>query len=326
MGWMLSRDTAIHFGRNQIPQLKYLLALAFALVLVCPLTVNGATGTDINSTPCVAGQPAKQTIEGCTKLLSLPDTASSERINLFVIRGNAYYSMQEFALAVADFKSAQAIHDAPNVAVSIAVSEFALGNNTEAVTELSKVIDAGIATAQVFSLRGMAYQNAGNFDASIADFNRVLILNPNSLEALNNRAAAYGKKGDYENAIKDLNSVLVVNPKMAMALVNRCALFAREGNFEKGQRDCDDAEKLSPDNYLVLLSIGAAYYFAKHYEDAIGYYNKSLQLMPHSPATLYSRGVAQSKLGKEEESKTDLLEATRLAPNIATIMDNAGMK
>src|ERR1700689_39409 len=112
---MRSHEAKIHSGSNIIATLKYVLALA--LVLVCPLPVKGATGTDTHSTPCVAGQPAKQIIEGCTKLLSLPDTNSSERLNFFFIRGNAYYSVREFALAVADFKSAQAIHDAPNIAV-----------------------------------------------------------------------------------------------------------------------------------------------------------------------------------------------------------------
>jgi tetratricopeptide (TPR) repeat protein len=48
----------------------------------------------------------------------------------------------------------------------------------------------------------MAYQNAGDFDASIADFSRELALNPKAIMALNNRAAAYSKKGDFLAAKK----------------------------------------------------------------------------------------------------------------------------
>ncbi|HKD46750.1 MAG TPA: tetratricopeptide repeat protein [Rhizomicrobium sp.] len=86
------------------------------------------------------------------------------------------------------------------------------------------------------------------------------------------------------------------------------------------------AEEVDPNNYGILLGIGAAYYDAKHYEDAVRYYNRALQLMPNHPVLLYERGMAQSKLGNDSESKADFSAAERIEPNIAAQIAKTGMK
>jgi tetratricopeptide (TPR) repeat protein len=297
-----------------------------ALLIFCPLAAHAAAGTERDLTTCAAGQPAAKTIEGCTKVLSLPDIAPPTRANALITRGDAYNTIHEWALAVADYKGAQNLEYSPNVAFVIASLDLTIGKNDDAINELTKIVNAGIANAQVFNMRGAAFQNAGKFDASIADFNKVLFLNPNDLTALNNRAAAYAKKGDYAAAVKDLDSVLATNPKMPMALANRCQLLARDGKFDQGRASCDMAEKLDPNSYMTLFGIGGAYYDSKHYEDAVKYYNRGLQLMPNNPMLIYARGMAQSKLGKDSESKADFSAAERIDPNIAARMATAGMK
>jgi tetratricopeptide (TPR) repeat protein len=303
-----------------------LLILTSALLIYFPLAAEAAAGTERELTTCAAGQPAAKTIESCTKVLSLPDIDVPTRANAFVTRGDAYNTIHEWALAIADYKSAQNIKYSPNVAFVLASVDLIVGKNDDSIIELTKIINAGIATAQVFNMRGAAFQNAGKFDASIADFNRVLFLNPTDLTALNNRAAAYAKKGDYAAAVKDLDSVLATNPNMPMALVNRCQLLARDGKFDKGRASCDKAENLDRNSYMTLFGIGGANYDAKHYENAVKYYSRGLQLMPNNPMLLYARGMAQSKLGKDNESNADFSAAERIDPEIAARMATAGMK
>lgn len=321
---MQKREMIPRWGENQ--RLTLITLLASCFLSICPATIRGATGATADLAKCAVGQPAREAIEGCTKNLKLPDTGVSKRSDFLLIRGGAYYSLQEFALASADLRNALAIKYSPDVAFLLAASEYNLGNNAEAINLLSKMISSGQATIQVFALRGMAFQNAGDFDASIADFDKELALDPNSLVALNNRAAAHTKKGDYEAAIKDIDSILAINPKMTAALMNRCQLFARQGEFDKGRSSCDEAERLEPNNYFMLLNIGAAYYLEHRYENAIAYYNRSLGLMPGYAPALYSRGVAEAKIGKEQESKADISAAIRAMPNIGAIMSSAGMK
>jgi len=48
--------------------------------------------------------------------------------------------------------------------------------------------------------------------------------------------------------------------------------------------------------------------------------------MPGYAPALYSRGVAEAKIGKEQESQADISAAVRAMPNIGAIMNSAGMK
>jgi len=63
-----------------------------------------------------------------------------------------------------------------------------IGENDDAINELTKIINAVAPNAQVFNRRGAAFLNAGKFDASIDDFNEALFLNPRDLSSLDNRA------------------------------------------------------------------------------------------------------------------------------------------
>jgi tetratricopeptide (TPR) repeat protein len=311
--------------KNSLPALKALMTVA-AIVLLHPAGVVAAPDTSILSLACLPGKPVNETIEACTKVLSDPDIEPQTRANALVIRGDAHFRANEFDLARPDFEEARKIKDFPALTRALGQVYMVLGKTDEAAAEYTKLIDAGPATAELYSARGGAYQNAGRFDDSIADFNKVLALKPNDLLALNNRAAAYWKKGDLAAAIKDLDAVLAINPDMPIALINRCHILTRQGHFDEGLPSCDRAEQLDPNNYFLLTALGAVRYDAGQFESAIAYCNRSLKLMPRMAPALYLRALAKTKLGMEEESKADMAEAIQFQPDIVAMMARSGMK
>jgi tetratricopeptide (TPR) repeat protein len=280
---------------------------------------------DQTLTTCLPGKPAKEAIEDCTKILALPNLDTPTRVSALLVRGDAYGAINEPVLASKDYEDAQKISYSPNVSIALGATYINLGKSSEAIAEFTKVIDAGLATAQVFNARGAAFQNAGEFDKSIADFDKALFLQPNFLMALNNKAAAYAKKGDNAEALKVIDTLLAENPNMPLALVNRCGLLARDGRMEQGRASCDKAEHLS-DDYFTLLGIGGAYYDAGKFNRAVEYFSKSLRQLPNNARALYSRGMAEAKLGKTEESIADISAAERIQPDIAAFMAKLGMK
>src|SRR5215472_5070207 len=138
-----------------------LLVFASALLIICPLAAHAADGTEREVTNCAAGQPAATTVEGCTKVLSLPDIDPPTRAKAFITRGGAYTAMHEWALAIADYRGAQNIEYSPNVAFAIAGLDMMIGENDDAINELTKIINAVAPNAQVFNRRGAAFLNAG---------------------------------------------------------------------------------------------------------------------------------------------------------------------
>ena len=171
---MRRSGTVPRLGENQRSALLSLFA--FGLLFVWFPTVQAATGATAILAKCALEQPANEAIQSCTKNLASPNSAALERLDSLLIRGKAHYSLQQFSLASTDFKDALAIKYSSNIAFFLAASEYNLGNNSEAIKLLSKIVGSGEATVEVFALRGMAFQNAGNFDASIADFDKQLAL------------------------------------------------------------------------------------------------------------------------------------------------------
>ena len=77
---------------------------------------------------------------------------------------------------------------------------------------------------------------------------------------------------------------------------------------------------------MVISAIGVAYYYGKQFDEAIKYYNRSLRLLPNYAVAIYLRGMANSKLGKDEESKADFSEAERIQPGIGAMIAKTGIK
>jgi tetratricopeptide (TPR) repeat protein len=215
--------------RTSNPMMKAFL-LGGYLWLISYHVAEAANTTSNEITTCASRKPVKETIDGCTKVISLPNIDEPTRRTALLIRGNAYLSANELELASADYVNAQKISYSIDVSFGLGSIYINSGKSDEAIVEFSKIIDAGEGSANVFNHRGMAFENAGKYEEAISDFNKALFLAPNLLGPLNNRAAAYAKQGNWEAATKDIDAVLSKNPDMSVALVNRCAYQAHAGN------------------------------------------------------------------------------------------------
>jgi tetratricopeptide (TPR) repeat protein len=316
--------TVHHRYANRALRIVIAAGLSFAFGTIGPTKAANEGSQDVPM--CDPGKPPADIVAGCTTLLSTPDINISTRASALTRRGNAYIRLGKYTLAVEDFETLQKQQYSAGVAFVLGQLYLNLGREDDAIVEMSKLVDAGIANAQVFSLRGAAYQNAGKYDASIEDFNKVLLLNPKDLTALNNRAAAYSKKGDYKQATKDLDAVLALDPNLAIALASRCEMFAKGGHLEEGLPSCQKADQLAPDNSVVQMGISDAYRIAGRYDEALRYSNRAIALTPENPTFLYIRALVKAKLGQREAADADIGEAIRLKPNIAAMMEKAGIK
>jgi len=305
-----------------------LKALCFAglFLPLCSDVLEAANIPLPEVTACIPGKPPKETVESCTKIMSLPDLDPVARRNAFLIRGTAYYLLNELGLAAADLRSAQNIEATSEVSLSLASLYINAGKSEDAIREFSKVIDAGKATAQIFNGRGAALENAGRYDEAIRDFNEALTLDPNLLMVVNNRAAAYAKQGNYPAAVKDIDAVLAKDPDMPVALLNRCMFQERAGQLALGLVSCERAEHLDPDNSFLVMGIGFVYYEAAHFEKAIEYFNKSLRLVPNDAKALYARGKAKVRLGNSFEGDADVVAAERIQSDVGAFLATSGFK
>ena len=104
---------------------------------------------------------------------------------------------------------------------------------------------------RVYSLRGVAYKDKGEYDKAIADFTNAIRLYEHDTHLFKNRCKAYKLKGDIEKAnedfakaIADLTVVIRVNPYHAEAYFDRGDAYKKKGDVEKAKDDFATAKDL----------------------------------------------------------------------------------
>ena len=81
------------------------------------------------------------------------------------------------------------------------------------------------------------------------------------------------------------------------------------------------ARLLSAADYFTR---GNAYYQAEDYQQALEAYNRSLELVPDNPVTLYNRGTTLAKMGQHEDALNDFNRALELRPDLPESLSNRG--
>jgi tetratricopeptide (TPR) repeat protein len=133
------------------------------------------------------------------------DSVTPEDFNL---RGESYYSKQEYRLAINCFT--KAIDLDPNYVI-------AYHNRGNALRERGAyglaILDFNTAMkletyANVYVDRGLVYFDEYLYDLSIADFNRAISIDSNCARAYYERSNAYYEKGDHDLSLLDLYKVI----------------------------------------------------------------------------------------------------------------------
>lgn len=82
---------------------------------------------------------------------------------------------------------------------------------------------------RAYQMRGLAFQDRGDFKAAIEDFTAAVMLQPEYAEAYNNRGVAYRMSGSYGLAVADFQKAISINANLAAAYYNLGAAYSDAG-------------------------------------------------------------------------------------------------
>jgi tetratricopeptide (TPR) repeat protein len=117
---------------------------------------------------------------------------SSDRHDLYFIRGSEYAKLADSSKASADFN--------------------------QAVGLLTTAIDRNPEDTSLLTTRGAAYQGMGAYDRAIADFTEAIGKNPNDHGAYRRRGQTNAWRGDFNRAIEDLNEAIRLAPSDTLGI------------------------------------------------------------------------------------------------------------
>lgn len=171
----------------------------------------------------------------------------------------------------------------------------------------------------VYTARGDAYEQMGEYEHAIDDFTEALNQRPDYAEVYVNRGNDFGEIGERQKALDDYNHAIRLKPEYAPAYVSRGVALASDVKFaEQAIGDYTTAIRLKPsyaeayyDRGIEFLAIGSA-------RQAILDFSEAIRLRPEIAESYRNRGLAYKKMGDDAAAMADSLTATRLKPSTMT--------
>lgn len=169
-------------------------------------------------------------------------------------------------------------------------------------------------TAEQFLSRGQLRQNAGRYDAALADLSRALELDSNLAGANLSRGWILFEQKDYETAIAEFDDALAKDGQLASAYAGRGTAQRQLGNTAAAIKDLTQAIRRVPNSADYYLRRAQCYNNNQQCAEAIADLNRALKIEPKNAVCLAVRAVALRRLDKHQEAIRDFQAALQLSP------------
>jgi lipoprotein NlpI len=160
-------------------------------------------------------------------------------------RANGWVCMAALALGVS---ASASLGDDPNAQARAALREKQLERAIELATQ---TIEADSKNAEAYLIRGIAREQARQFERALADLNKAVKLKPNRpilLLALLHRATARFRSGAVEDSVKDFESLLELNPTARPELWQYGIALYYVGRYADGVKLFADHRRVNPED------------------------------------------------------------------------------
>jgi len=155
---------------------------------------------------------------------------------------------------------------------------FQLGNDAEALGDLTRVIKVLPRNAAARFYRAMVRVHMGNDTRALADFDRALTLSPGWPQALEERGNARARQDDYRGAIADWRAALGRGRNdVQLNTVIGMALF-RLREFDAAMNAYDAVLAINPRDSHTFINRGQVHEARGDFDRALAEYGRALEL------------------------------------------------
>jgi len=257
----------------------------------------------------------------------------SEAINsspvpkLYLSRGNAYFSKNDFTNAVNDYTHAIDLN--PNFVGALnnrGIAFEKIGEREKAFLDYSRAaeLDPSFAAGPSCNI-GRYWSDLGKHDKAITYYNKAIKEDSEFEVAYILRGLSYSKTSRYNLAIDDFtNAIRLIenrskrklyrSQKKALSKVYyyRGIALARISNDDKAKKDFFRSIDLDPGAPEAYVNLGIVMAKEGNYEGAIEKLSKGIELDNQYGFAFYNRGFAYYKLGQYNNAIDDFSSAIRL--------------
>jgi tetratricopeptide (TPR) repeat protein len=147
-----------------------------------------------------------------------------------------------------------------NTHLQLAKVAYDLGEYKTAIHSLTKAIEAGKKTKDVYKLRAQCYESIESYSSAISDYKSILKIHPNDAVSMCTIAFDYGLLHQFKNGVFWINKALRTKPGFGLAYINMGEIYLSAisycQNSSNRVRNYDDAlvYKLAYDEFSKALN------------------------------------------------------------------------
>lgn len=281
-----------------------LVSVLFACFLIgCSDNDQAGTSPQTSNGPRENSEPADSPAAGPEE----PNAAAPlDSVSEFLKRAETHAARGEIAQAI------EALNEAIRTDPKDASAYFArasilarLGEDRYALNDFNTTIKLAPQNAHYYNSRGSFFLTRRVYSRATEDFTKALELAPESFQAYNNRGLALVARGDHQAAIVDFDAAIQLNPKYAEAWHNRGFAHFSTGDHEKAAADFEHTLQINPDFVHAYANRGLLHLQQEQFEKAVLDFTQAIARDRDNPAYYQRRREAYSKLGKQDEARSD---------------------
>ncbi len=159
----------------------------------------------------------------------------------------------------------------------------------DVIYNTTPLIAADPKNANLYYLRGLAYEAKKSYALGIEDFDKSLNINQNQPKVFGSRGNCKSAIKDDMGAISDYNKEIELNPSSAYAYYNRGEVKDQLGDHSGAINDYNKSIELKPDFSMAYNNIAWSLYLQKKYPDALKMINKAITVDPNNSTAYDSR-------------------------------------
>lgn len=183
---------------------------------------------------------------------------------------------------------------------------------------------SGKALALIFTARGIAYRNKGQYELAITDFNQAIQIEPKLVNAWVQKCRTDNAKDDRDSAIADCSAALNLDPKNGSAWTYRGDAYSHKKDFDRAIHDFTEAVKFSPEWMWPYNDRGELYLDRGNYDLAIQDFDKVIRLSDTYTMGWNNRCRALAIVGRLDQALNDCNQALKLNPKFINYMVISG--
>lgn len=166
-------------------------------------------------------------------------------------RGLAYRKKSEYELAITDFAEAILRNPSQRLLCNSYYYRGRCHRDTEAyedaIDDLTEAIRlAPQQDAKAYGMRGLVWQDLGNYHRAIADYDGAIRNDPKSADAFHNRGNAWVYLGKLRKGIADFTRAIQLDPNSAVSYTSRGVAWRRKARYAEALADYTRALELDP--------------------------------------------------------------------------------